>query len=92
MYAYRKTMSSLLLQPVLDLPSELLGQDVDVIVLPSVNQPQEKPPEERSFISQKGVFKQYANPEIRKHERDAWPDAAVEKDARIEAEWKRDHS
>ncbi|GHT35595.1 hypothetical protein FACS189427_05220 [Planctomycetales bacterium] len=91
MYAYRQTIPSVLLQPILDLPSELLGQDVEVIVLPSVKQPQEKPVAGKPFVSIKGALKEYANPEIRKHERDAWANAAIEKEERIQAEWKRDH-
>ncbi|MDR0870368.1 MAG: hypothetical protein LBN39_06200 [Planctomycetaceae bacterium] len=89
METYRKTMPSVLLQPVLDLPPELLGQNVEVIVQPV--RKIEKPVSDKPFVSIKGALKEYANPEIRKHERDAWSDAAVEKEKRIEAEWKRDH-
>jgi hypothetical protein len=80
MEAIRMTMNSAQLEGIIDLPSALCHQEVDVIVLPSgttdTKKIDEKKPKITSFM---GILKEYANPALRELEEGTWEQAAVEK-------------
>ena len=79
MEVLRLTMNSVLLTPIIDLPSALRDREVDVIVLPKSEETKERArnnPERESFM---GCLSEYANPALRELEKGAWERAAVEK-------------
>ena len=81
MEAIRMTMNSARLAPVIDLPLTLHDREVEVIILPSEAAANRKKADDdaRPVESIKGILKQYADPALRKLEKGAWEQAAVEK-------------
>ena len=70
------TMNSARLTPIIDLPVTLHNREVEVIVLPQLEEPKG---EKKSVESIKGILKHRANPALRELEKKAWEQAAVEK-------------
>ncbi|MCL2305053.1 MAG: hypothetical protein FWC43_06880 [Planctomycetaceae bacterium] len=71
-------MNSAQLMPIIDLPVALHNREVEVIVLPQLEEPKDrKPHSERK--SMMGCLSEYANPALRELEKGAWEQAAVEK-------------
>jgi len=81
MEAVRITMDSAQLASIVDLPMTLRDREVKVIVLPGRMTPdtEELDNQETSVDSVKGILKEYADPALRKLEKCAWEQAAVEK-------------
>ena len=78
METLRLTMNSARLVPIMDLPESLLDREVDVIVRPKLELPEDRPPvsERKSMM---GCLREYANPAMWELEKEAWAQAAVEK-------------
>jgi len=70
------TMNSARLTPIIDLPMALHNREVEVIVLPQLEEPKG---EKMSVENIKGILKHRAKPALRELEKGAWEQAAVEK-------------
>jgi len=75
MEALRLTIHSALLTPLFDVPPTLRDQEVDVVVLPKLEETKERPhsPERKSpkRESMMGCLSEYANPALRELEKGA---------------------
>ena len=80
MEAIRMTVNSAQLTGIIDLPTSMCGQEVEVIVLPCAENNTVKTNDEKPRItSVMGILKEYANPALREMEEGAWERAAAEK-------------
>ena len=61
---------------IIDIPSEFINQEVEVLIFPMVKTKVEK--KKSKLESLYGKYAKYANPELRKKEDSAWMEAAHE--------------
>ena len=75
----RKIIDSEMLTGILDLPHGMRGKQVEIIVLPYIEQPVVEQQPRKSLF---GCLSHLADPSLRAREKDAWSAAAVEKHAK----------
>lgn len=74
----RKITNSDTLKHIVDLPESLQNQDVELIILPLNNDSLVKQVPPRTY-SARGSLRQYANPDLLRHEQLAWEKGVKEK-------------